>query len=85
MHIGFSRGRSGGLVHALEEEMATHPSILAWETLWVEKPGGLQSTESTRAAQVYPAPAALPARFQLQWGPPRPPAPNPSQHQGLFQ
>ena len=26
---------------------------------------------STRAAQVYPAPGALPARFQLQWGPPR--------------
>ena len=23
--------------------MATHPSILAWE-IWIEKPGGLQST-----------------------------------------
>ena len=25
----------------LEKEMATHSSILAWETLWREKPGGL--------------------------------------------
>ena len=27
----------------LEEEMATHASILAWEILWTEEPGGLQS------------------------------------------
>ena len=27
----------------LEEEMATHSSILAWEILWTEEPGGLQS------------------------------------------
>ena len=27
----------------LEEEMATHSSILAWETPWTEEPGGLQS------------------------------------------
>ena len=27
----------------LEKEMATHSSILAWETLWTEEPGGLQS------------------------------------------
>ena len=26
----------------LEEEMATHSSILAWEILWTEEPGGLQ-------------------------------------------
>ena len=26
----------------LEEEMATHSSILAWETPWAETPGGLQ-------------------------------------------
>ena len=24
----------------LEKEMATHSSILAWETLWTEEPGG---------------------------------------------
>ena len=27
----------------LEEEMATHPSILAWRIPWTEEPGGLQS------------------------------------------
>ena len=30
----------------LEEEVATHSSILAWEILWTEEPGGLQSTGS---------------------------------------
>ena len=33
----------------LEEEMATHSSILAWETPWAEDPGGLQSMGSQRA------------------------------------
>ena len=28
----------------LEESMATHSSILAWEVPWTEEPGGLQST-----------------------------------------
>ena len=28
---------------ALEKETATHSSILAWKTPWMEKPGGLQS------------------------------------------
>ena len=28
---------------ALEKEMATHSSILAWEIPWTEDPGGLQS------------------------------------------
>ena len=27
----------------LEEEMATHSSILAWEIPWTEEPGGFQS------------------------------------------
>ena len=27
----------------LGEEMATHPSILAWRVPWTEEPGGLQS------------------------------------------
>ena len=30
----------------LEEEMATHPRILAWRIPWTEEPGGLQSTGS---------------------------------------
>ena len=28
---------------ALEKEMTTHSSILAWEIPWMEEPGGLQS------------------------------------------
>ena len=32
--------------HALEEEMATHSSIFAWEIPWTEEPGGLQSLGS---------------------------------------
>ena len=28
----------------LEKEMATHSSILAWEILWTEEPGGPQYT-----------------------------------------
>ena len=31
-----------GLGRSLEREMATHSSILAWEILWTEEPGGLQ-------------------------------------------
>ena len=30
----------------LEKEMATHSSILAWRTPWMEEPGGLQSMGS---------------------------------------
>ena len=29
--------------YPLEEEIATHSSILAWEIPWTEEPGGLQS------------------------------------------
>ena len=32
-----------GQKDALEEEMATHSSILAWKIPWAEEPGGLQS------------------------------------------
>ena len=34
--------------HALEKEMATHSSVLAWRILWTEKPGRLQSMGSHR-------------------------------------
>ena len=33
--------RSLGWEQSLEKEMATYSSILAWETPWPEKPGGL--------------------------------------------
>ena len=36
-------GSVPGSKDALEEEMATHSSILAWRIPWTEKPGGLQS------------------------------------------
>ena len=36
--------RSMGWEDPLEEEMATHSSILAWRIPWTEEPGGLQST-----------------------------------------
>ena len=32
----------------LEEEVATHPSILAWKIPWTKEPGGLQSMGSQR-------------------------------------
>ena len=32
----------------LEEEMATHSSILAWKIPWTEEPGGLQSMWVTK-------------------------------------
>ena len=32
----------------LEDEMATHTSILVWKILWTEKPGRLQCMESER-------------------------------------
>ena len=35
--------QSLGWEDSLEEEMATHSSILAWEIPWTEEPGGLQS------------------------------------------
>ena len=36
--------QSLGWEDPLEEEMATHSSILAWEIPWTREPGGLQST-----------------------------------------
>ena len=40
--------RSLGQEDPLEEEMATHSSILAWETPWTEDPVRLQSMVSQR-------------------------------------
>ena len=38
-----TRVQSLGWEDPLEEEMATHPSILAWKIPWTEEPGRLQS------------------------------------------
>ena len=40
--------RSLGWEDPLEEEMATHSSILSWKIPWTEESGGLQSTGSQR-------------------------------------
>ena len=36
----------------LEEEVATHSSILAWKIPWSEEPGELQSIESQKVTQL---------------------------------
>ena len=41
-------GSVPGLEDPLEEEMATHSSILAWKISWTEEAGGLRSTGSQR-------------------------------------
>ena len=43
-----TRVRSLGWEDPLEKEMATHSSILAWKTPWVEEPGRLQAIGSQR-------------------------------------
>ena len=43
-----TRVRSLGQEDPLENEMATHFSVLACVISWTEKPGGLQSMESQR-------------------------------------
>ena len=40
--------QSLGQEDPLEEEMATHSSIFAWEIPWTEEPGGLQSMGSQK-------------------------------------
>ena len=40
--------QSLGQEDALEKEMATRSSILAWRIPWTEEPGGLQSLGSQR-------------------------------------
>ena len=40
--------QSLGQENPLDEEMATHSSILAWEIPWTEKPAGLQSMGSKK-------------------------------------
>ena len=48
----WSLGREG----PLEKEMATHSSILAWEILLTEKPGGLQTVQSLSHVRLIATP-----------------------------
>ena len=43
------RVQSLGGEDPLAKEMTTYSSILAWEILWTEEPGGLQSTGSQKS------------------------------------
>ena len=40
--------QSRGQEDPLEQEVGTHSSIVTWETLWTEDPGGLQSMGSQK-------------------------------------
>ena len=44
-----TRVQSLGWEDALEKDMATHSSILSWEILWTEEPGGLQFMGSQKS------------------------------------
>ena len=41
--------QSLGRKDPLEDEMATHSSVLAWRIPWTEDPNGLQSTGSPKS------------------------------------
>ena len=46
--------QSLGREDPLEEGMATHSSILAWEIPWTEEPGRLQSAAAAKSLQLCP-------------------------------
>ena len=53
---------------SLEEEMATHFSVLAWKIPWTEEPGGLQSMGSQRVGHNLSTKAPSPGASQVaQW------------------
>ena len=45
-------------MHALEKEMATHASVLAWRMPWTEEPGAQPSMGSHRVGHDLAAAAA---------------------------
>ena len=45
--------RTLGREDPLEEEMATHSSILAWRVPWTEEPDRLQSMGSLESDMIY--------------------------------
>ena len=47
---------------AVEEEMATHARIPAWEIPWTEEPGGLQSTGLQRVGHDLPTVHTFPTK-----------------------
>ena len=55
--------RSLSRENPLEEEMATHSSILAWEIPLTEEPGGLQSMVSQKSQMQL---STLTSKYKLQ-------------------
>ena len=54
----------------LEKKMATHSSILTWEILWTEEPGGLQSMGLQRVGHdlaTRPPPPCI-RKWSIHWG-----------------
>ena len=71
-----TRLRSLGREDSLEEEIATHSSMLAWRIPWTEEPGGLQPmghrvrydrSELTAQGEAYQLviPTSRPPQYQL--------------------
>ena len=56
-----------GQENPLEEEMATHSSILAWRILWTEEPGGLQPKGSQRIRHDLATEHACRVFLQKSW------------------
>ena len=64
MSLYFQTLETSFLVLFQEKEMATYSSILAWETPWTEKPGGLQSMEWQRVRyDLVTIPASNPLKY----------------------
>ena len=54
-----------GCEDPLEEEMATHSSILAWRPPWTEEPGGLKSMGSQRVGHDWATNTKITYRTQM--------------------
>ena len=59
--------RSLGWEDALEKEMATHSSTLAWKIPWTEEPGRLQSMGSQRVGHDFMTSLSLSLSSILAW------------------
>ena len=60
--------QSLGREDPLEQEMATHSSILAWRIPWKEEPGRLQSTGSQRVGHDWATSLSLSRLYQDKHG-----------------
>ena len=72
--------------HSLEEEMATHSSVLAWRIPWMEEPGRLQSMGSLRVEHDWANSLSLFTfmHWRRKWQPTPVFLPGESQGQGIL-